>query len=253
MNVIANHLQLVKNRILQAELNSHRPEGSVTLVAVSKTRPISDILAAVAAGQHHFAENYLQEALPKITTTHAYDITWHFIGAIQSNKAATIATHFDWVQSIDRLNIATLMSKARSANKPPLNICIQINIDSVASKAGVSLNELPDLVYAISKLPNLNLRGLMTIPAFSTSIDVQRQSFALCRQTFLSLQKDWPFLDTLSMGMSNDLESAIAECSTMVRIGTAIFGPRVPDPKYRPLTCKSNKTEGRLDNGKKHE
>lgn len=240
MSTIKNRLQRVKNFICQAEYDTHRSQNSVALVAVSKSYPISDVLIAYQAGQRHFAENYLQEALPKIQATEELDITWHFIGTIQSKKAAIIARQFSWVQSVDRFTIAMALNTAR-AHMPPLNICIQVNVDREASKSGVLLAELPALAAAIQTLPNLKLRGLMCLPASSKETDIQRNSFSLCQKAFTDLKKELPFIDTLSMGMSESLGSAIAEYSTMVRVGTAIFGPRDPNLKYRPSPPESSK------------
>jgi pyridoxal phosphate enzyme (YggS family) len=251
MNTLETRLEQIRNQIRQAELCYHRPPGSVTLVAVSKQYPSTDIMIAFTAGQRHFAENYLQEAIVKITETQGLAITWHFIGAIQSNKVSAIAKHFAWVHCIDRATIATALNKARSPLMPPLNVCIQLNINNELTKAGISPQETRNLALAISKLPNLRLRGLMCLPIFSHSVDEQRHHFAICREIFTVLKQDFPDLDTLSMGMSNDLDSAIAECSTMVRVGTAIFGPRILDQKYSPSPIEAN-TSTREDKNNTH-
>lgn len=244
MDPIETHIHQIRNRIFKAERRYHRPPGSVTLIAVTKSQPFSAILAALAANQQQFAENYLQEAIPKIKALQLHtELVWHFIGPIQSNKAPLIAQHFSWVHSIDRLNIATLLNKSRTENQPLLNVCIQVNIHAEPNKSGIPLDELPTLASALSKLPRLKLRGLMCIPPFTRNLNEQRKNFALCREAFTALQQTFPSLDTLSMGMSNDLESAIAENSTMVRIGTAIFGPR-SDLQYRPSPSFSNKVVG---------
>lgn len=196
------------------------------LLAVSKTRPAEDIRAAHALGINDFGENYLQEALPKIEALQALGLTWHFIGPIQSNKTRPIAEHFDWVHSVDRDKIARRLNEQRPADAPPLQVCLQVNVSGEASKSGVSPAELPALAEAVMQLPRLRLRGLMAIPAATTSEAQQRATFAQLRGLFEDLQPRAPDLDTLSMGMSGDLESAIAEGSTLLRIGTALFGPR---------------------------
>lgn len=220
-------LNSVLQHISDAEQRYMRSPGSVKLLAVSKTRPADDIRHAYKTGQKAFGENYLQEALEKITQLVDCDIEWHFIGPIQSNKTKEIAQHFDWVHSVDRLKIARRLNEQRPDNMAPLSICLQVNIDNETSKSGISSNEALELAKQIQCLPNIKLRGLMAIPAASQDFNVQRHAFAQLRKLYEQLQKIGISLDTLSMGMSNDLEAAIAEGSTMVRIGTAIFGPRL--------------------------
>jgi pyridoxal phosphate enzyme (YggS family) len=225
---IEQRLHDVREQISSAEQRFGRQAGSVKLLAVSKTRSAEDILAAFEAGQIAFGENYLQEAMDKTRQLAEHNIEWHFIGPIQSNKTRDIAEHFAWVHSVDRLKIAHRLSEQRPANMPELSICLQVNIDNEASKSGVMPGEVLVLAQELQQLPNLRLRGLMAIPAASTNFETQRDAFARLRKVYQNLQQNGIELDTLSMGMSNDLEAAIAEGSTMVRIGTAIFGPRQP-------------------------
>lgn len=210
---------------LAAEVAGRDPAG-VTLMAVSKTRPARAVREAHAAGLVHFGENYLQEALDKQAGLADLPLTWHFIGPIQSNKTRAIAEHFAWVHSVDRLKIAQRLSEQRPVGLPPLQVCLQVNISAEASKSGVAPETLPELVDAIVTLPRLQLRGLMAIPAPSEDPLQQREPFAALRRAFEQLRVRYPDLDTLSMGMSADLEAAIAEGATLVRIGTDIFGPR---------------------------
>lgn len=201
-----------------------RPRDCVQLLAVSKTKPASDIAALYRLGQRHFAENYLQEALAKQQQLSAFNITWHFIGPIQSNKTKSIAAHFSWVHSVDRLKIAQRLSEQRPEQLPPLNICLQVNISEESSKSGVSLAELPELVDAVSGLPRLRLRGVMAIPEPESNYAKQRQPYRRLVQAVQHLGR--PDLDSFSFGMSGDLKAAIMEGATMVRIGTALFGER---------------------------
>jgi len=223
---IAQNIKSIRARIAEAEIKYNRPTGSVQLLAVSKTRPAEDILAAIAAQQLHFGENYLQDALPKIAGINNENLQWHFIGPIQSNKTQSIAQHFNWVHSVDRLKIARRLSEQRDTEKAPLNICIQVNSSGENSKSGVNAEETLNLAKEIQLLPNINLRGLMSIPASNTDFEQQRQSFRLLRELKEELNLKGMNLDTLSMGMSNDMEAAIAEGSSIIRIGTAIFGAR---------------------------
>lgn len=223
---IAQNIESIRTRIADAEIKYNRPTGSVQLLAVSKTRPVEDIIAAVAVQQLHFGENYLQDALPKIANTPNKNLKWHFIGPIQSNKTQSIAQHFDWVHSVDRLKVARRLSEQRHNEQVPLNICIQVNSSGECSKSGVSIEESLDLAKEIQLLPNITLRGLMSIPASNEDFEQQRQSFRLLRELKEELNSKGMNLDTLSMGMSNDMEAAIAEGSTIIRIGTAIFGAR---------------------------
>lgn len=228
MQTIAERLQQVRTRITQAARSAGRDPATITLLAVSKTRPLADLQAALAAGQHVFGESYLQEALPKLAALGERAV-WHFIGPLQSNKTRAIAEHFDWVQSVDRLKLATRLGSQRPAGAPPLNVCLQVNISGEASKAGVAPEALPALAAAVRTVPGLRLRGLMTIPARCDDVAQQRKPFRRLRELFEALNAAGHELDTLSMGMSNDFEAAIAEGSTLVRIGTAIFGPRAQD------------------------
>jgi pyridoxal phosphate enzyme (YggS family) len=229
------HLQAsltsLAERISAAAERVGRTAGSVTLVAVSKTFPVQDVLALARLGQQHFAENYLQEALPKIAAARAaapdLPLAWHFIGPIQSNKTAKIAEQFDWVQSVDRLKVAQRLSEQRPAQLPLLNVLLQVNISGEASKSGVAAAEVPALARAVAAQPRLRLRGLMAIPEPAADPVQQRRPLAAMKRLFDELRAsgfgDW---DTLSMGMSADLEAAIAEGATMVRVGTALFGAR---------------------------
>ena len=226
MSVIADKLQAVHRRIDAATLAAGRPLGSVRLLAVSKTKPLADVLAAANAGQRLFGENYVQEGCSKASATIAQKLEWHFIGPLQSNKSRAVAENFDWVHTIDRLKIAERLSAQRPLDRPPLQVCVQVNISGENSKSGCSPLEASALCHAISQLPGLQLRGLMTIPAPEEDPLAQREPFARLRALYESLQRDGLNLDTLSMGMSHDLEAAIAEGATLVRIGTAIFGER---------------------------
>jgi pyridoxal phosphate enzyme (YggS family) len=195
------------------------------LLAVSKTQPPPVIRQAVAAGQLAFGENYLQEVLAKQDAlANLPELVWHFIGPIQSNKTRPIAERFDWVHTVDRLRIAERLSEQRPADRPPLNVCLQVNVSGEATKSGVTLAELPELAAAVAQLPRIRLRGLMTIPAPATGLERQRIPFRILSEAMAALPL--PGLDTLSMGMSDDLEAAILEGATLVRVGTAIFGPR---------------------------
>jgi len=223
---VASQISKVLTRIEVATSQASRRSDDITLIAVSKTKPAEAIQAAAACGLQHFGENYLQEALDKIETLHELDLTWHFIGPIQSNKTRPIAEHFDWVHSVDRLKIAQRLSDQRPAHLVPLNICLQVNISNEDTKSGVSAEQAPELASAIATLPNIRLRGLMAIPKPSDDPAEQAASFEKVVTLFNTLRHTIPELDTLSMGMSQDLETAIAAGSTMVRIGTDIFGAR---------------------------
>jgi pyridoxal phosphate enzyme (YggS family) len=224
MTTIAQRLKQIRSQISAAELAYNRRSGSVLLLAVSKTKPAEDIAAAYQAGQRHFGENYLQEALKKQQELGAYDITWHFIGPIQSNKTKPLAMHFDWVHSVDSLKIAERLNAQRPSGLPPLNICLQVNISDEQSKSGITLAELPQLCEQVSLLPNLKLRGVMAIPAPQQDFELQRQPYKALYRAVAELHR--PELDTFSFGMTGDLKAAIAEGSTIVRIGTALFGER---------------------------
>lgn len=226
MTTIAERLQAVRASIYDALSNAGRQPEQAVLLAVSKAHPATAIRAAFAAGQNAFGENYLQEALDKQAELTDLNIEWHFIGPIQSNKTQPIAQHFAWVHGVDRLKIAERLNAARPAHLSPLQICIQLNISSEASKSGVLPHEVDALADAIAKLPHLRLRGLMAIPAPTTDIELQRRQFRMVRLAYEALRNRGLELDTLSMGMSEDFSSAIAEGATIVRIGSAIFGTR---------------------------
>jgi pyridoxal phosphate enzyme (YggS family) len=225
-NPITANITKVRHRIRIAAQNIGRVPEDITLLAVSKTRLAPVLRAAWEAGIGQFGENYVQESLDKMALLQDLPLCWHFIGPIQSNKTRAIAEHFSWVHSVDRLKIARRLSEQRPPGLAPLQVCLQVNISAEASKSGVSLQQLPELAAAVGGLPRLQLRGLMAIPAAEVDAARQRQSFIRVRQALEHLQEQHPQLDTLSMGMSADLEAAIAEGSTMVRIGTDIFGPR---------------------------
>ncbi|WP_116368399.1 YggS family pyridoxal phosphate-dependent enzyme [Parahaliea mediterranea] len=221
---LSDNISNLLARVSRAVDKYQRPPGDVTVLAVSKTRSADTVREAAQLGLAAFGENYLQEALEKIEALADLDLQWHFIGPIQSNKTRAIAEHFHWVHSVDRLKIARRLSEQRPAHLPPLHICLQVNVSGEASKAGVRLAELPALAAAVADLPNLALRGLMAIPAPCDDLARQRAPFAALREAMTALAL--PQLDTLSMGMSGDLEAAIAEGATLVRVGTDIFGPR---------------------------
>ena len=224
METIAERLKSVQITIEQSTLDAHRPLNSVKLLAVSKTKPVSDIVQAYEAGQRLFGENYVQEGVEKIQMLQSLaDIEWYFIGPIQSNKTRLVAENFDWVQAVDRLKIAKRLNDQTIPHKT-LNVCIQVNIDDDKNKAGIGVNELHDFAKAINELPNLRLRGLMTIPKANQSQAEQTVSFNHMAALFDNLKKQYPSVDTLSMGMSGDIQNAINNGSTMVRVGSAIFG-----------------------------
>lgn len=223
MSTIAENIAKVGERIREAAQASGRDLDGIGLLAVSKTKPAAAVREAFAAGVRDFGENYLQEALDKQAELSDLPLIWHFIGPIQSNKTKPIAEHFAWVHSVDRLKIAQRLSEQRPTGLPPLNICLQVNVSAEASKSGCAPAELAALAQAVSQLPNLRLRGLMAIPEPTDDVAAQRAAFARLRE----LRDGLPLpLDTLSMGMSHDLDAAIAEGATWVRIGTALFGAR---------------------------
>lgn len=224
--MLADKYSIVRQQIGQACEKANRPPESVALLAVSKTRSADEIRELSRCGQRAFGENYLQEALDKIQALADLDLEWHFIGPIQSNKTRPIAEHFDWVHSVDRLKIASRLSEQRPDHLPPLNICLQVNISDEASKSGCSPAALAELAAAVGQLPNVRVRGLMAIPEPDDDPQRQQAVFAKVRHLLEQLQQTQPELDTLSMGMSADIEAAILEGSTMVRVGTALFGPR---------------------------
>ena len=223
MSTIADNIAEVEARIRAAALAVQRDVTSIHLLAVSKTKPAAALREAYAAGVRDFGENYLQEARAKQVELADLPLSWHFIGPIQSNKTREIAEHFSWVHSVDRLKIAQRLSEQRPADLEPLNICIQVNVSGEASKSGCTPQDLPALAAAINALPRLKLRGLMAIPEPTENRAEQDAAFATVRDLQQSLNLG---LDTLSMGMSHDLESAIAQGATWVRIGTALFGSR---------------------------
>lgn len=220
---IKDNLAIIKQQIFQACQQSNRSIDDVILLAVSKTKPSNLIEQAYQAGQCEFGESYVKEAVDKINAlTHLSQVKWHFIGPIQSNKTKLIATHFSWVHSVDRIKIATRLNEHRSAQDTPLNVCLQVNISGENSKSGVAVDELPALVEYIDQCENLTLRGLMAIP----EKNAEKTSYIKMFELFNMLKSNHSAIDTLSMGMSKDLAPAIANGSTMVRIGSAIFGQR---------------------------
>jgi len=226
MATIASNLQAVRARIERAAQAVGRQSGDIALVAVSKTFPAEYIAQAHAAGQRAFGENYAREAVEKITKLEHLPLEWHFIGPLQSNKTSAIATHFQWVHSVAREKIAQRLDAARPEGLPPLNVCIQVNVSGEAAKSGIEPGEELKLADAIARLPRLKLRGLMAIPEPTSNAALQRQRYARLRELKEQLVARGHALDALSMGMSDDLEAAIAEGATMVRVGTAIFGRR---------------------------
>jgi pyridoxal phosphate enzyme (YggS family) len=225
---LSHNLHAVSQRIALAEQTAARDPHSVTLLAVSKTFPADDVRAAHAAGQRLFGENYVQESLAKIEALADLraSLEWHFIGPLQSNKTRPVAENFDWVHSVDRLKIAQRLAEQRPAHLPPLNVCLQVNVSGEASKAGVTPAEAAEVAHAIAALPQLRLRGLMSIPEPAETVEEQRVPHRQLRELFERLRADGLELDTLSMGMSGDLEAAVREGATIVRVGTAIFGNR---------------------------
>ena len=230
-------LARVHERISAAARSAGRNPAEISLLAVSKTFGSAHVVAATRAGLRAFGENYVQEGADKIARVReavpGTTLAWHFIGPIQSNKTRALAESFDWVQSVDRLKLAQRLSAQRPAVLPPLNVLLQVNISSEATKSGVPATEVPALAGAVAQLPRLRLRGLMAIPAPEPDPLAQRRPLARMRELFQSLQRGGLAIDTLSMGMSDDLEAAILEGATLVRIGTAIFGRRAEDPAGR--------------------
>lgn len=223
---LLDNITKLLERVWRTSQKSQFGNSDILVLAVSKTRPAEDIRAAYQCGLSEFGENYLQEALGKMAELQDLPLVWHFIGPIQSNKTRAIAENFDWVHSVDREKIAQRLSAQRPAHLPPLQVCLQVNISGETSKSGVEPESLGDLVRAVAALPRLQLRGLMCIPAATDDPEKQRQAFAAMRETLTALQAIAPDMDTLSMGMSGDMDAAIAEGATIVRVGTAIFGPR---------------------------
>ncbi|HJU09016.1 MAG TPA: YggS family pyridoxal phosphate-dependent enzyme [Rhodanobacteraceae bacterium] len=213
-------------RALRARVRVAARGRNVTLVAASKSQPASAVRELAAAGQRQFGENYVQEALTKQRELSDLSLEWHMIGPLQSNKGADVARHFDWLQSLDREKLIPLLDRARPPELPPLNVLIEVNVDGESSKSGCAPDEVPALAEKIAQAPRLRLRGLMAIPMPSPDADARRAAFARLRQLFGSLRSAHPHVDTLSMGMSDDFEMAIEQGATMVRVGTALFGPR---------------------------
>ncbi|VAX09187.1 UPF0001 protein YggS [hydrothermal vent metagenome] len=225
MNTIAHRLLEIQARIKLAEQHYQRPPGSTQLLAVSKTCPLADLQTLYKLGQRHFAENYLQDALPKIAGMPT-DVCWHFIGPLQSNKTRPVAENFHWLHTLERLKIARRLNQQRPAEQPPLNVCIQVNISADPNKSGLPPEAVAELAKEISTLPRLRLRGLMALPQRQTKLAPQRIPFQKLAELYAQLNQHGFELDTLSMGMSNDLEAAVAEGSTLLRIGSGLFGSR---------------------------
>jgi hypothetical protein len=226
MSSIAQSLENIRTRVTVLERRYERTPGDVRVLAVSKTKPPEAVLAAADAGQREFGENHVQDALTKLDAVQRRDLVWHFIGPLQSNKTRVVAARFHWVHSIDRAKIARRLNEQRPQGLPPLEVCIQVNVSGEISKSGVEPHQVEELAGAIEELPRLRLRGLMTLPRPSDNLEEQRQPFAALRGIREALNAGGRALDTLSMGMTNDMEAAIAEGATIIRIGTAIFGPR---------------------------
>jgi pyridoxal phosphate enzyme (YggS family) len=232
MTTLEQRLGQVRQRIVQACVGAGRDPAGVSLLAVSKLQPAQAVRRALQAGQCAFGENYVQEALDKMAALADLRglIQWHLIGPLQSNKTRAVAEAFDWVHSVDRLKIAQRLSDQRPAGLPPLNVCLQVNTSGEDSKSGAQPDEVPQLAAAVAALPRLRLRGLMAIPEPAQGLQAQQAPHRALRLLQEALRRQGLVLDTLSMGMSDDLEAAIAEGSTMVRVGTAVFGPRPASP-----------------------
>lgn len=228
MATIPDNIQQVRRRMATACAAAGRPVQSVTLVCVGKLHPATALREAAEAGERHFGENYVQEGLDKIAVLADLRerIEWHLIGPLQSNKTRVVAEHFDWVHTVDRLKVAERLSAQRPESLPPLQVLLQVNISGEASKSGLAADELPQVARAVAALPGLRLRGLMAIPEPAAGLDAQRRPHAALRELFEQLRDEGLALDTLSMGMTDDLEAAVLEGATQVRIGTAIFGTR---------------------------
>lgn len=234
---IADNIAKVRQRIRSAWLKSGRPDDEPTLLAVSKSQAAAAIRNAVAAGVSDIGENYWQEAEPKLAELADLPITWHFIGPLQTNKTRAVAAHFHWVHSVDRAKLAERLAAQRPAHLPPLNVCLQVNINDEHTKSGIDPAGLEELAAVVAALPQLRLRGLMAIPQATDGSAGQRHNARLLRAEFERLRQHWPQLDTLSIGMSADLEAAVAEGSTLLRIGTDIFGRR---PAHQPGRTTDN-------------
>ena len=223
---VTENLALIKDLLAFSAVEAGREPDAVTLLAVSKKQPVSSILTAAAAGQRDFGENFVQEGIEKISQIRDRNLIWHFIGHLQTNKTRLVAENFDWVHTIDKLKTARRLSEQRPESLAPLNVCLQVNVDDDASKSGLLPEALPELAAAVAELPGLSLRGLMCLPAARLEFEAQRVPFARLRKMAESLSAIGCRTDTLSMGMSDDYRAAIFEGATIVRIGTAIFGPR---------------------------
>jgi pyridoxal phosphate enzyme (YggS family) len=223
---VTENLRKIRNLLAKASNDAGRVDESVRLLAVSKKQPLASIVAAAQAGQRDFGENFVQEGLEKIAAIDRNDLIWHFIGHLQANKTRSVAAHFHWVHTVDRLKIAERLSQQRPLGQPDLNICLQVNIDNEAGKSGVAVDGVLPLARAVAELPRITLRGLMCLPAIRVGVDAQREPFSRLRELLVLLQQDGLDVDTLSMGMSGDFRAAILEGSTIVRIGTAVFGAR---------------------------
>ena len=223
---VTENLSLLSDLLREAAIDAGRDPADVHLLAVSKKQPLDKIEAAYAAGQRHFGENIVQEGLDKIEALADLELTWHFIGHLQSNKTRPVAENFDWVHTIDKLKTARRLSDQRPDHLPPLNVCIQVNVDDEASKSGIAPQDLPELAAACADLPRLQLRGLMCLPAIREEFDEQREPFAALRRMAEKLRQQGIETDTLSMGMTDDYRAAVFEGATIVRIGTALFGER---------------------------
>lgn len=227
---VKQNIQDIISSIRSTEEKCRRPRNSVNLLAVSKTKPVEAIIEAISAGQHCFGENYVQEGVDKVnyfsTNYPEHKLEWHFIGPIQSNKSRLVAEHFDWVHTVDREKIARRLSEQRPEEKSPIQVLIQVNTSGEGSKSGIDESQVFELAELISSLPNLTLRGLMSIPANVSDYDSQLNAFVTLATLKDKLAAKYPQIDTLSMGMTGDMEAAIAAGSTIVRIGTAIFGAR---------------------------
>ena len=223
---VTENLALISDLLHQAAIEAGRDPSDVRLLAVSKKQPLEKIREAAAAGQRAFGENFVQEGVEKIEALSDLDLTWHFIGHLQSNKTRVVAEYFDWVHTIDKLKTARRLSDQRPPGLQPLNICIQVNVDDESSKSGVAPEALPALAAACARLPNLRLRGLMCLPAVRSDFEDQRVPFASLRGLAEELRRDGIETDTLSMGMTADYRAAVLEGATIVRIGTALFGER---------------------------
>lgn len=240
MTIIASALQAVKDRILVAAAENGRPAQSVQLLAVSKFFPDAAVRDAFQAGQSKFGESYVQEALAKMSALRDLPLEWHFIGPLQSNKTRQVAEHFAWVHSVDRAKIAERLSAARPAELPLLQVCLQVNVSGEASKGGVAPEEAAALAAHVKSLPRLQLRGLMAIPAPTDEVALQRRQFRIVAELLAQLNRLNFQLDTLSMGMSDDMEAAIAEGATIVRVGSAIFGARNCSLKTPPADIQTS-------------